>query len=89
MLLKSGGGGNSILISFFICNLKKNNISKISKYTLPQNPGSQLIFFTLIVEMYKTYFKSHTKYILHRDRDDNKLHEGVKKFHETAKNIAW
>lgn len=58
-------------------------------YTLPQNPGSQLIFFTLIVEMYKTYFKSHTKYILDRDRDDNKLHEGVKKFHETAKNIAW
>lgn len=46
-------------------------------------------FFTLIVEMYKTYFKSHTKYILDRDRDDNKLHEGVKKFHETAKNIAW
>lgn len=35
--------------------------------------------------MYKTYFKSHTKYILDRDRDDNKLHEGVKKFHETAK----
>lgn len=58
-------------------------------YILPQNPGSQLIFFTLIVEMYKTYFKSHTKYILDRDRDDNKLHEGVKKFHETAKNIAW
>lgn len=56
---------------------------------LTTNPGSQLIFFTLIVEMYKTYFKSHTKYILDRDRDDNKLHEGVKKFHETAKNIAW
>lgn len=64
-------------------------INYIYIYTLPQNPGSQLIFFTLIVEMYKTYFKSHTKYILDRDRDDNKLHEGVKKFHETAKNIAW
>lgn len=64
-------------------------INYIYIYTLPQNPGSQLTFFTLIVEMYKTYFKSHTKYILDRDRDDNKLHEGVKKFHETAKNIAW
>lgn len=39
--------------------------------------------------MIKTSFKSHTKYILDRDRDDNKLNEGVKKFHETAKNIAW
>lgn len=52
-------------------------------------PVHNYFFFTLIVEMYKTYFKSHTKYILDRDRDDNKLHEGVKKFHETAKNIAW